>query len=71
MIKIVKQGVIPTYYQIKCIKCHCVFNFEDEDITDSDYLSTYDAVVCPCCNLRLYLVDGRRAYYYREEDDNG
>lgn len=71
MIKIVKQGKIPTCYEITCVKCHCIFHFEDEDIIEDSFVTSFDHIVCPCCGIQLYLVDGKNEYYYYEEDTNG
>ena len=70
MIKIIKQGGIPTCYRIACNKCGCIFTFEDEDLLPREINNFFvDRIICPCCNEELWLktLDN---YYYRG-DDNG
>ena len=52
MKRIIQRGQI---FKIKCVECHCIFSFEEEDVEKSGPI--YDRCVkisCPQCGRLMY-----------------
>ena len=63
MIKIIKN---PEIYEYECSYCHCIFEFEAEDITYEPlgvYKELAFAIECPYCHTKWNLL-----YQIRDED---
>lgn len=53
MIKIIKPGNV---FKVKCPKCNCIFQYEQEDVTTKQIgRDDFDTVVCPQCDETLIL----------------
>lgn len=42
------------YYETKCYKCNCLFNYNTDDIQYSNHINSYgyfdEYIICPSCN---------------------
>ena len=55
MINIIKQGTLYPY-RINCVRCGCIFEFQDEDIqTMQAHQNEYvEKIACPCCKKEIH-----------------